>query len=64
MRLSKAFSFDNVHQLNSQPKADLVLELHRQGKEGINIWHCEVKGSRNTRKVKGYFLENPFHTVW
>ncbi|EPK7526269.1 conjugal transfer nickase/helicase domain-containing protein [Klebsiella pneumoniae] len=50
--------------MNSQPKADLVLELHRQGKEGINIWHCEVKGSRNTRKVKGYFLENPFHTVW
>ncbi|RTY19519.1 hypothetical protein EKS23_13465 [Morganella morganii subsp. morganii] len=46
------------------PRADLVLKLHRRGKEGSNIWYCEVKGSRKTRKVKGYILDNLSHTVW
>ncbi|HEN3291972.1 TPA: TraI domain-containing protein [Yersinia enterocolitica] len=34
-------------------------KIHRRGKDGINIWTCEVQGPRKTRKIKGYILETP-----
>ncbi|WP_432648957.1 conjugal transfer nickase/helicase domain-containing protein [Klebsiella michiganensis] len=40
-------------------KAFQKLRPHLRGKEGKNIWTCEVRDPRNTRKVKGYILENP-----
>lgn len=35
------------------------LKMHCRDNEGINIYTCEVKGPRKTRKVKGYLLEKP-----
>ncbi|EOF5384472.1 MobH family relaxase [Salmonella enterica] len=35
------------------------LGLHMRGDDGINIFVCEVRGPRKTRRVKGYLLENP-----
>ncbi|HAT6803608.1 TPA: DNA-binding domain-containing protein [Citrobacter freundii] len=35
------------------------LKLHQRGSDGINIFTCEVKGPRKTRRVKGYLLDNP-----
>ena len=35
------------------------LKIHCRDNEGINIYTCEVKGPRKTRKVKGYLLEKP-----
>ncbi|HDX8940798.1 TPA: DNA-binding domain-containing protein [Klebsiella michiganensis] len=42
-----------------EQKAFQKLRPHLRGKEGKNIWTCEVRDPRNTRKVKGYILENP-----
>lgn len=33
--------------------------VHLRGDDGVNIYVCEVKGPRNTRRVKGYLLEKP-----
>ncbi|WP_112092589.1 MULTISPECIES: conjugal transfer nickase/helicase domain-containing protein [Lonsdalea] len=41
------------------PEADFILKLHRRGKKGTNIWQCELKELRKTRKVRGYILDNP-----
>ncbi|MFP1908138.1 MobH family relaxase [Lonsdalea quercina] len=35
------------------------LKLHQRGNDGINIFVCEVKGPRKTRRVKGYLLNRP-----
>ncbi|EBL8291845.1 relaxase [Salmonella enterica] len=35
------------------------LKLHQRGDEGVNIFVCEVKGPRKTRRVKGYLLDRP-----
>ncbi|HAT6801793.1 TPA: DNA-binding domain-containing protein [Citrobacter freundii] len=35
------------------------LKLHQRSNDGINIFTCEVKGPRKTRRVKGYLLDNP-----
>ncbi|KAA8993873.1 relaxase [Affinibrenneria salicis] len=35
------------------------LKLHQRGNDGINIFVCEVKGPRKTRRVKGYLLDRP-----
>ncbi|MCL2891244.1 MobH family relaxase [Brenneria tiliae] len=35
------------------------LKLHQRGNDGINIFVCEVKGPRKTRRVKGYLLSRP-----
>jgi hypothetical protein len=35
------------------------LHLHRKQDNGLNIWTCEVTGSRKTRCVHGYLLDNP-----
>ncbi|EOV0286007.1 MobH family relaxase [Salmonella enterica] len=35
------------------------LKIHCRDNEGINIYTCEVRGPRKTRKVKGYLLDNP-----
>ncbi len=32
------------------------LGLHRKQADGLNIWTCEVKGPRKTRRVYGYLL--------
>lgn len=40
-------------------KAFQRLNLHQRGDDGINIFVCEVKGPRKTRRVKGYLLEKP-----
>lgn len=40
-------------------KAFQKLKLHQRGDEGMNIFTCEVKGPRKTRRVKGYLLEKP-----
>lgn len=40
-------------------KAFQKLKLHQRGDEGMNIFTCEVKGPRKTRRVKGYLLERP-----
>ncbi|HAT6803601.1 TPA: DNA-binding domain-containing protein [Citrobacter freundii] len=34
-------------------------KLHQRSNDGINIFTCEVKGPRKTRRVKGYLLDNP-----
>lgn len=40
-------------------KAFQKLKLHLRGGDGVNIFTCEVKGPRKTRRVKGYLLERP-----
>jgi len=35
------------------------LGLHRKQGSGLNIWTCEVKGPRKSRRVHGYLLLNP-----
>ncbi|MCX8967256.1 relaxase [Erwinia psidii] len=40
-------------------KAFQKLKLHQRGNDGVNIFVCEVKGPRKTRRVKGYLLEKP-----
>lgn len=40
-------------------KAFQRLKLHQRGDDGINIFVCEVKGPRKTRRVKGYLLDKP-----
>ncbi|MDX5628684.1 MULTISPECIES: MobH family relaxase [unclassified Brenneria] len=40
-------------------KAFQKLKLHQRGNDGINIFVCEVKGPRKTRRVKGYLLNRP-----
>lgn len=35
------------------------LGLHIRGNDGINIFNCEVKGPRKTRRIKGYILDKP-----
>lgn len=35
------------------------LQLHRKQNNGLNIWTCEVTGPRKSRRLHGYFLENP-----
>lgn len=35
------------------------LNLHQRNYDGINIFTCEVRGPRKTRRVKGYLLERP-----
>lgn len=42
-----------------EQKAFQKLNLHRRGKEGVNIWTIEVRGPRKTRRVKGYLLDEP-----
>jgi hypothetical protein len=42
------------------------LGLHRKQGNGLNIWTCEVKGPRKSRRVHGYLLDKPetlFHEV-
>ena len=42
------------------------LGLHRKQDNGLNIWTCEVKGPRKSRRVHGYLLTHPgalFHDV-
>jgi len=34
------------------------LGLHRKQPNGLNIWVCEVKGPRKSRRVHGYLLTN------
>lgn len=35
------------------------LGLHIRRNDGINIFNCEVKGPRKTRRIKGYILDKP-----
>lgn len=35
------------------------LRLHRKQSNGLNIWTCDVKGPRKTRRVHGYLLDDP-----
>lgn len=35
------------------------LGLHIRGNDGINIFNCEVRGPRRTRRIKGYILDKP-----
>ncbi|EPZ6036727.1 MobH family relaxase [Pseudomonas aeruginosa] len=35
------------------------LQLHRKQSNGLNIWTCEVKGPRKTRRLHGYLLASP-----
>ncbi len=35
------------------------LRLHRKQSNGLNIWTCDVKGPRKTRRVHGYLLDEP-----
>ena len=35
------------------------LSFHYYDNDGTNIFTCEVKGPRKTRRLKGYFLEKP-----
>ncbi|ECD9611749.1 relaxase [Salmonella enterica subsp. salamae] len=35
------------------------LKLHIRGNDGINIFNCEVRGPRKTRRIKGYILDKP-----
>lgn len=35
------------------------LELHRKQENGLNIWTCEVTGPRKSRRLHGYFLNDP-----
>ncbi|MGP6112120.1 MobH family relaxase [Pseudomonas aeruginosa] len=37
------------------------LKLHRKQDNGLNIWTCEVKGPRKSRKLHGYLLFSPQH---
>lgn len=42
------------------------LGLHRKQGSGLNIWTCEVKGPRKSRRVHGYLLTHPgvlFHDI-
>src|SRR5690625_7909287 len=39
------------------------LGLHRKQNSGLNIWTCEVKGPRKSRRVHGYLLTHPGATV-
>lgn len=34
------------------------LQLHRKHSNGLNIWTCEVKGPRKSRRLHGYLLED------
>ena len=34
------------------------LGLHRKQTNGLNIWTCEVKGPRKSRRVHGYLLSD------
>ncbi|WP_321897227.1 MobH family relaxase [Burkholderia cepacia] len=34
------------------------LRLHRKQSNGLNIWRCNVTGSRKSRRLHGYLLEN------
>ncbi|EPT5087431.1 helicase/relaxase domain-containing protein [Salmonella enterica subsp. enterica] len=40
-------------------KAFQKLKLHQRGPDGVNIFVCEVRGPRKTRRVKGYLLDKP-----
>ncbi len=35
------------------------LQLHRKQPNGLNIWTCEVKGPRKSRRLHGYLLTRP-----
>lgn len=35
------------------------LQLHRKQASGLNIWTCEVRGPRKTRRLHGYLLMEP-----
>lgn len=35
------------------------LNLHRQHRNGLNIWTCQVKGPRKTANLSGYILKSP-----
>lgn len=37
------------------------LQLHRKQDNGLNIWTCEVTGSRKSRRLHGYLLADPRH---
>lgn len=33
------------------------LQRHRKKNNGLNIWTCDVKGPRKSRRIHGYLLE-------
>lgn len=35
------------------------LQLHQKQGSGLNIWTCDVKGPRKSRRLHGYLLEDP-----
>jgi len=35
------------------------LQYHRKHPNGLNIWICEVTGSRKSRRLHGYLLADP-----
>ncbi|NWE92413.1 TraI domain-containing protein [Pseudomonas reactans] len=37
------------------------LQLHRKQNSGRNIWICDVKGPRKSRRLHGYLLSEPRH---
>ncbi|WP_313053416.1 MobH family relaxase [Pseudomonas lopnurensis] len=37
------------------------LQLHRKQDNGRNIWTCEVRGPRKSRRLHGYLLKDPGH---
>jgi len=37
------------------------LQLHRKQDDGLNIWTCEVAGTRKSRRLHGYLLEDSRH---
>jgi hypothetical protein len=37
------------------------LQLHRKQDNGLNIWTCEVRGPRKSRRLHGYLLTTPRH---
>lgn len=42
------------------------MKVHRKRDDGLNIWICQVEGSRKKANLKGYLLEKPellFDTV-
>ncbi|EJM1221404.1 helicase/relaxase domain-containing protein [Salmonella enterica] len=46
-------------QWKSVQRAFQRLSLHYYDSDGTNIFTCEVKGPRKTRRVKGYLLDKP-----
>lgn len=44
-------------------KAFQELRIHHRGRDGLNIWTCEVKGLRFTRAIKGFLLGDQFKQI-